>query len=149
MAFRARKVYRTFEKDPWTSCFADCDSWIMNKFKIFKFLKSINWFCISTETYSRIRVMKIIVQFKVTANKRRERWNFRVKKHGSRRLIGRTMISNRMYGETTSFSAPKLASCVQFQFNPERFVDAVLVDNFMAEHNTKRCKTFAHKEIWV
>ena len=96
-----------------------------------------------------MRVMKIIVQFKVTANKRRERWNFRAKKHGSRRLIGRTMISDRTYGKTTSFSARKLASSVQFQFKPEGFVDAVSVDNFIAEQDTKRCKTFAHKEIWV
>ena len=69
--------------------------------------------------------------------------------NGSRRLIGQTMISHRTYGETTSFSARKLASCVQFQFKPERFVDAVSVDNFIEEQDAKRCKTFAHKEIWV
>ena len=57
------------------------------------------------------------------------------------------MISDCTYGETTSFSARKLASCVQYQFKPERFVDAVLVENFIAEQDTKRCDTFAHKEI--
>ena len=59
------------------------------------------------------------------------------------------MISHRKYGETTSFSARKPASRVQFQFKPERFVDAVSVDNFIAEQDTKRCKTFPHKELWV
>ena len=55
------------------------------------------------------------------------------------------MVSDRTYGETTSFSARKLASCVQYQFKPERFVDAVSVENFIAEQDTKRCKTFAQK----
>ena len=59
------------------------------------------------------------------------------------------MISDRMYGETTSFSARKLASCVQFQFKPERFVGAVSVENFIAEQDTKRCNTFAQKKLWV
>ena len=59
------------------------------------------------------------------------------------------MISDRTYGETTSFAERKLASCVQFQFKPERFVDVVSADNFIAEQDTRRCKTFAHKEIWV
>ena len=59
------------------------------------------------------------------------------------------MISDRTYGETTSFSARKLAGCDQFQFKPERFVDAVSVENFMAEQDTKRCLTFAQKKLWV
>ena len=59
------------------------------------------------------------------------------------------MISDRTYGETTSFKARKLASCVQFQFKPERFVDAVSVENFIAEQDTKRCKTFEKKKLWV
>ena len=59
------------------------------------------------------------------------------------------MISDRTYGETTLFAARKLESCVQFQLKPERFVDVVSVDNFIAEQNTKRFETFAHKEIWV
>ena len=59
------------------------------------------------------------------------------------------MISDLTYGETTSFSARKLASCVQFQFKPEKFVDAVSVENFIAEQDTKRCKAFAQKKLWV
>ena len=59
------------------------------------------------------------------------------------------MISDRTYGETTSFSARKLASCVQYQIKPERFVDAVSFENFIAEQDTKRCKTFAQKKLWV
>ena len=59
------------------------------------------------------------------------------------------MISDRRYGETMSFAARKLESCVQFQFKLERFVDVVSVDNFIAEQDTKRFETFAHKEIWV
>ena len=50
------------------------------------------------------------------------------------------MVSDRTYGETTSFSARKLASCVQYQIKPERFVDAVSFENFIAEQDTKRCK---------
>ena len=57
------------------------------------------------------------------------------------------MISDRTYGETTSFSARKLASCVQFQFKPERFVGAVSVENFIAEQDTKRCKCNAVQDI--
>ena len=59
------------------------------------------------------------------------------------------MISDRTYGETASFSARKLASCVQFQFKPERFVGAVSVENLIAEQDTKRWNTFAQKKLWV
>ena len=59
------------------------------------------------------------------------------------------VISDCTYKETTSFVARKLASCIQFQFKPERFVDIISVDNFITEQDTKRCDTFAHKEIWV
>ena len=45
--------------------------------------------------------------------------------------------SDRTYGETKSFTARKLANCVQFQLKKERFVDAVSVDNFIAEQDTE------------
>ena len=57
------------------------------------------------------------------------------------------MVSDRTYGETTSFSARKLASCVQFQFKPERFVDAVLVDNFIAEQDKRDVKLLHKKKF--
>ena len=57
------------------------------------------------------------------------------------------MISDRAYQETTSFSARKLASCVQFQFKPERFVDAVLVDNFIAEQDKRDVKLLHKKKF--